>query len=302
MKATPTPGADRAGSRAPLERIVGLVLVVAFVAVSVFVSLPRGTPATDALVKEAGGTAPSDHQQAPSPAERLRRQCGVILAAGLTLIIYSFLYRDNALFKIVENLYVGIGLGYGAIMTWYLSLKPEVVDPFLRAADRGDLLDAVRLRSVPILLGCMLVTRISKRFSWPSRYAYALMIGWGAGIGIPITVHTFVLKQLEAAIRPIGLQGLAEAWSSAGMFSTAFWSALAAPAGVLLILVGTVSVLYYFFFSVERGPLGRAVSKIGVIFLMISFGASFGYTVMGRISLLIDRVQFLLTVWLGVAR
>jgi hypothetical protein len=33
---------------------------------------------------------------------------------------------------------------------------------------------------------------------------------------------------------------------------------------------------------------------------MISFGASFGYTVMGRLSLLIGRIQFLLKDWLGI--
>ncbi len=278
-----------------VERTVVLLLVVTFVFVSMVVTLPH----VDVSSRGFSYTTAAPGSE-PTPLRGLRQQAGIILAAGLTLIIYSFLYRDNALFKIVENLYVGIGLGYGAIMTWYLSLKPEVVDPFLRAADRSDLLEALRLRIVPILLGCMLVTRISRRFSWPSRYAYALMIGWGAGIGIPITVHTFILKQLEAAIRPIGIAELLEVWSTNGPWSSAFLTALAAPAGILLILVGTVSVLYYFFFSVERGPAGRVVSRIGVIFLMISFGASFGYTVMGRISLLIDRIQFLLTAWLGI--
>jgi hypothetical protein len=39
---------------------------------------------------------------------------------------------------------------------------------------------------------------------------------------------------------------------------------------------------------------------VGVWFLMIAFGASFGYTVMARVSLLIARVQFLLRDWLHV--
>ena len=38
--------------------------------------------------------------------------------------------------------------------------------------------------------------------------------------------------------------------------------------------------------------MGR-ISKIGIVFLMVGFGASFGYTVMGRVSLLIGRFQFL---------
>ena len=31
---------------------------------------------------------------------------------------------------------------------------------------------------------------------------------------------------------------------------------------------------------------------------MVSFGASFGYTVMGRVSLLIGRLTFLVNAWL----
>jgi len=59
-------------------------------------------------------------------------------------------------------------------------------------------------------------------------------------------------------------------------------------------------VLIYFFFSMEHKGIIGGVSKIGVWFLMIAFGASFGFTVMARMSLLIGRIQFLLRDWLGL--
>ena len=68
------------------------------------------------------------------------------------------------------------------------------------------------------------------------------------------------------------------------------------------VMVGTVSVLWYFFFSLEHKRAGAGLSKLGILFLMVSFGASFGYTVMGRVSLLIGRVQFLLFEWLKIAK
>jgi hypothetical protein len=40
------------------------------------------------------------------------------------------------------------------------------------------------------------------------------------------------------------------------------------------------------------------VSRLGIWFLMIAFGASFGYTVMGRIALLAQRLEFLVDDWL----
>ncbi len=43
-------------------------------------------------------------------------------------------------------------------------------------------------------------------------------------------------------------------------------------------------------------------SKIGIWVIMIGFGATFGFTVMGRISLLIGRIQFLLGDWLHIIK
>jgi hypothetical protein len=47
--------------------------------------------------------------------------------------------------------------------------------------------------------------------------------------------------------------------------------------------------LVYFYFSVEQSGVVGRVSRVGVWVLMIGFGASFGYTVQGRISLAIGR-------------
>ena len=223
---------------------------------------------------------------------------GIIVAAGLTLIMYSFLYRDNPLFKIGENLYVGVALGYLIIKTWQESLLPEIYDPLFNAPTTDAFYDAVLHRTVPIVLGVLLLTRISRKHGWLSRYSYALMIGWGAGVGIVIATHSWILKQVEAAIRP--LQEFVTASKPLPEAFTADWfSGVALPiVGGVSILIGTVTVLFYFFFSIEHKRTGRAVSRVGIWFLMISFGASFGNTVMARLSLLIGRVRFLLFDWL----
>ena len=83
-----------------------------------------------------------------------------------------------------------------------------------------------------------------------------------------------------------------------------FWSTPSFWVSVnnVILVVGLVATLVFFFFSKEHtGPLG-GVAKVGIYFLMVSFGASYGYTVMARISLLIGRVMFLLDDWLGLIR
>jgi hypothetical protein len=59
----------------------------------------------------------------------------------------------------------------------------------------------------------------------------------------------------------------------------------------VLLLISFLTALLYFYFSVaHKGIVGR-VSRFGVWILMIGFGASFGFTVQGRIALAIGRAQ-----------
>ena len=66
----------------------------------------------------------------------------------------------------------------------------------------------------------------------------------------------------------------------------------------VVVAVGVLSVLVYFYFSREHRGGIAGVSRLGIWFLMVSFGAAFGYTVMGRIALLAVRLEFLFDDWL----
>jgi len=68
----------------------------------------------------------------------------------------------------------------------------------------------------------------------------------------------------------------------------------------LIIFMGVFCGLIYFFFSKEHIGFFGGAATVGVWFLMVTFGASFGYTVMSRMSLLIGRIDFLLADWLKV--
>ena len=55
----------------------------------------------------------------PGPVLPIETLLGSWVAAGLTLFIYSFLYKDNPLFKLGEHLYVGISVGYSVVLAWH---------------------------------------------------------------------------------------------------------------------------------------------------------------------------------------
>jgi hypothetical protein len=67
-----------------------------------------------------------------------------------------------------------------------------------------------------------------------------------------------------------------------------------------VIFIGVFTGLIYFFFSKEHKGFFGAASRVGIWVLMITFGASFGYTVMGRVSLLVGRLTYLFRDWLGL--
>ena len=197
---------------------------------------------------------------------------GIWIAAALTLAIYSFLYKDNPAYKIAEHIFVGVSVGFTVCITWHNVIRPEVF---------GRLQNGDWVAMFPVVLGFLMFTRFSKKISWPSRIAMAFVVGAGAGIGVPNTLQALIIRQTESTIGPvISVQGFL--WND------------------LIILIGVISVLVYFFFSVEHKGFIKWVSSLGVLFLMVYFGASFGYTVMARVSLVIGRMRFLILDWLAM--
>lgn len=206
---------------------------------------------------------------------------GAWVATGLTLFIFSFLYKDNPLFKLAEHLYVGVSVGYTIVKAYDTVIVHLIVKPVFEQGELSLL--------IPVAIGFLMLTRYVPKAAWLSRYAFAFIVGVGSGLAIPRTISSFILKQIEDTVRPV--------LSLAGSDGAAFSMNLLNPASNLnavIILIGVSSVLFYFFFSIEHSGPGRVVARTGIVFLMISFGAAFGYTVMARMSLLIGRLTDLI--------
>lgn len=205
---------------------------------------------------------------------------GAWVAAGLTLFILTFLYKDNPLFKFAEHLYVGTSLGY-TVVKGVDTFFRFVIDPVFEAGEWS--------RLIPVLIGLLMLARYVPKIAWLSRIAFAFFVGVGSGLVIPRLISSNILKQVEDTVRP-----LASAGAEGGIHVA--W-ALTDPGSTLnsiVILVGVLSVLFYFFFSVEHHGPGKGVAVTGIVFLMLAFGAAFGYTAMARLSLLIGRLRDLI--------
>ena len=125
-------------------------------------------------------------------------------------------------------------------------------------------------------------SRFSKKYAWVSRLSLAFVMGNTAGIFLLSELHGKVLPQIKATMLSLG-------------FENGFGGFLFS----LIVVAGVITTLIYFYFSKEHKGLLGGAARVGIWFIMISFGAHFGYTVMARISLLIGRARFLSFDWVG---
>jgi len=189
--------------------------------------------------------------------------------ALLTLAIYSFLMGDNPFYKFAEHLLVGLTIGYTLVVTVKSVIWPQAVAPIV-----GGESSAI----IPLLLGVLVMLRLIRRWAPWSRVPLALVVGAGAGVAIPAMLQARVLKQMSATV--------------AGADTLNGW----------IILIGVVMTLSYFVFSRRQKGAWGAAAQSGRYFMMVFFGATFAYTVMSRVALLIGRLEFLLADWLGLLK
>ena len=197
------------------------------------------------------------------------------IAAILTLFIYSFLYKEIPFYRVAEHLFVGVANGYMITFYWHRILVPHLIDP----VSHGQRLWLIAVAVV----GAFYFTRFIPRISWLVRIPIALVMGYSSGAYIPRVIDASIVEQTRATV-------LTRA--SFVNWQQGLWS--------IIILFGVISTVSYFFFSRERKGVLKPLSYIGIVFIMLGFGASFGYSVMARISLFIGRIQFLLRDWLGL--
>jgi hypothetical protein len=184
--------------------------------------------------------------------------------------------------------------GYSIAFMYHRVIVPVMIKPFGHAfqlaAEKGvtsDLFDPLSPANfwliVPGLIGCLYFMRFVPKHSWLVRIPIGIFMGYYMGYGIPASLEGSVFPQMRGSLVNR---------ASFGNVTEGIWA--------LVVLVGVVTTLTYFFFSKEHKGIVKWGAKTGIVYIMIGFGASFGFTVMARVSLAIGRFTFLLRDWLGI--
>lgn len=207
---------------------------------------------------------------------------GIWIAAFLTLAVFSFLYKDNPFYRLAEHIFVGVSSAWVFATSFHSNILEDMVlkafPQFFHLAQRPDYYTLGGG-----LIGLMILSRLIPGMTRLSRWGIAFVVGFQTGLQLFSALQAFIVEQLKATMIPL--------FVPKNIFATLKnW----------LLTFGTFSGLTYFYFSKEQKGWFGALTRAGVWFLMISFGAAYGSTVMTRMSVLIGRIYFLFSTWLGV--
>ncbi|MEM7028373.1 MAG: hypothetical protein AAF629_02185 [Chloroflexota bacterium] len=229
-------------------------------------------------------------------------QIGLLISLLLTLMVFSYVFGDNPLFKVAEHIFVGVSVAYALLVAWYLVLYPYFFQELMTAEGQFQS-EKYLLKVPPALLSLLLFFKMGfghlprfKSIAGFGSITLAFLIGLGAALAIEGALFGTLLPQVTATI---GLE-LRPSDAYAG-----------APYGLyylhndflsnVVVLLGTVGTLFYFTFTYRPTGLLSGFREgfvnfwagIGRLIILITLGALFTNTISARFALLLSRISFL---------
>lgn len=218
----------------------------------------------------------------------------IILLAGIgTVAIFSFMWKENPVFRFFEHLFIGVAAGLLPILTIRNMLWPNVIGPLV-GADVVYFPDGTvatpynswnLLFAIPLFFGLFYYAAFFKKISWLSRLVIGISLGYTAGLSVK-GFFAEIVPQITSSFKPLvvfSAEGIFQAFES---FNN-------------IVFVTTLLLVMFYFFSTfkELGSTSHRARVYGRYLMMVCFGSFFGSTVMARMALLVERIQFLADDW-----
>lgn len=210
---------------------------------------------------------------------------GSALGFFLTLMVFSYIFGDNGLFRAAIYIFIGVASGYAAVVAWYNVIWPQLILPAAFGSQSERLFAAF-----PLLLSALLLFKASPRLSALGNPAIAYLLGVGAATAIGGAILGTVFPQTLASMSLFEQENLAQGGNYVYQL---------AKGG--LILVGTLATLAYFHFGARQYPNQPAhrpkwlewTGWVGQAFIAMTFGAIFAGVYSAALTALIERIYFI---------
>jgi hypothetical protein len=198
----------------------------------------------------------------------------------LTLMVLSYLIGDNPAFRVAVYIFIGVSAGYAAAVAWHQVLYLRLIVPLLS----GNLLTII-----PLVLGLLLLLKLSPRTARLGTPSMAFLVGVGAAVAIGGAVMGTLFPQTRASMNALNLSGAGQYW-------------LEHLSEGVVMLVGTLTTLAYFHYGAkatnsgpQRGKLVGLLSWVGQVFISITFGVLFAGVFVAAMTAFIERLNFIIT-------
>ncbi len=211
-----------------------------------------------------------------------------IISFLLTVMVLSYLFGDNPLFRFATHVFVGVSAGYVAVVAFYQVILPYLVFPLWNAPmiEKGLLL-------IPLILSALMLMKISPRLGWLGGPAVAYLVGVSAAVAIGGAVLGTIFPQTAAAIEPFDILDPNQVNPVESLFNG------------LVMLVATIGTLAYFHFgarrqadgSTKRNGLIEVFAWVGRLFVALTFGVLFAGVYTAALTALIERIHSLLNLF-----
>lgn len=191
----------------------------------------------------------------------------VWVAALCTLAVYSYLYKENVFYRLAEYTLVPLYTAYSIALSVHNYLIPYWKQYVMEEKQYYFVVTGI--------LGLLMYFKYApSKYQWLARYPVAAYVGWGLGAVLAREPRPAMTQAIDTMRK------------------------LNTVNNVLFFVMFLCAMTYFFFTVGKNSKTLRVTSKIGRYVMMVAFGAAFGNTVQGRISLFLNRLSFLLVDWL----
>jgi len=210
---------------------------------------------------------------------------GTLLGFMFTLFVFSYIFGDNALFRIAMSVFVGVASAFAGVVAWYNVIWPQLFRPLIFGSQSERLFVLF-----PLLFCGLLLLKVSPRFSRFGNPAMAFMVGVGVAAAIGGAVLGTIFPQISATTNLFDMDAV-------NADESVIWQLFQGG----LILLGTLTTLVYFQFGAVKSK-GRSAIRpewlkwlalVGQVFIAITFGALFAGVFSASLMALIERLNFL---------
>ena len=197
----------------------------------------------------------------------IQDQIGVLVSSIMIVSQLSLIAGDNFFFRWSTRVVIGFSVMHALIWGLYWSNR-YAIEPIMK----GEL-----VWIIPLVLGLMMYTRLTKRYAWISKYPMGLQLGVGFGVVTVSMIRSQILDQIKMTIMDI-----VQATSAYNLMNA------------LLVFIGSITVTTFFFFTKEHtGILGKS-AYVGRAFIMSSIAVIWAGDYIWAMSMLAGQLQYLI--------